>query len=157
ELVLPVRRHRQRQPGERGQAKEDSEQGGDASHPERLGAPQQDHHRGRQGDSEREFPDQGRIDLYEEQERGDVDDHQVDQRRRHHEGAVLELRQRDQDDDQRERQRRRGQRAPQQDEPEKVEHAPGEYERRSRRWLVLGPDQYAEGDEVDEGKERETA
>src|SRR5262249_58325968 len=70
--------------------------------------------------------------------------------------AVLELRQRDQDDDQHERQRRRGQRAPQQNEPEKVEHAPGEDERRLRRRLVLGPEQYAEGGEVEGGK-REAA
>ncbi|HYP35446.1 MAG TPA: hypothetical protein VEQ62_03815 [Stellaceae bacterium] len=65
---------------------------------------------------------------------------------------MLELRQRDQDDDQHQRQRRRGQRAPQHNEPEKVEHAPGEDERRSRGRLVLEPEQYAEGGEVDGGK-----
>src|SRR5262249_12457497 len=97
-----------------------------------------------------------RIDLYEEQERGGVDEHHVDEGGRHHEGAVLELRQRDQDDDQRERQRRRGRRAPQQDEPEKVERGPGEDERRLRRRLVLGPEQYAEGGKVGGGK-REAA
>src|SRR5262249_39629366 len=156
EFVLAVGRHRQRQPGERGEAKEDSEQGGAAAHPKRLGPPQQGHDRHRQRDGERKVPDEVRIDLYEEQERGGVDEHHVDERGRHHEGAGLELRQRDQDDDQRERQRGRGRRAPQQDEPEKVERGPGEDERRLRRRLVLGPEQYAEGGKVD-GRKREAA
>jgi hypothetical protein len=131
--------------------------GGHAAHPKRLGPPQQDHHRQRQRHGEAELFDQARIDLEEEGERGGVDEHHVHEGRRHHEGAVLELRQRDQNDDQHERQRRRGQRAPQQHEPEKVERGPGEDERRLRRRLVLGPEPYAEGGEVDGDKQREAA
>src|SRR5262249_56022900 len=115
-------------PGGGGREKEEPGEGGAGAPGERLGPPQQGHHRHRQRDGERKFPDEVRIDLYEEQERGNVDEHHVDEGGRHHEGAVLELRQRDQDDDQRERQRRRGQRAPQQNEPEKVERGPAEDE-----------------------------
>ena len=157
EFVLAVGRHRQRQPGERGEAKETSEQGGAAAHTKRLGPPQQDHYRQRQHHGERELPDQTRIDLQEEGERGGIDEHHVHEGRRHQEDAVLELRQRDQDDDQHERQRRRGQRAPQHNEPEKVERGPGEHERRLRRRFVLGPEPYAEGGEMDGDKQHEAA
>jgi hypothetical protein len=157
EFVLAVGRHRQRQPGERGEAEEEPEQGGAAAHPKRLSPPQQDHHRQHQRDGEAELFGQARIDLEEEGERGDVDEHHVHEGRRHQEGVVLELRQRDQDDDQHQRQRRRGQRAPQHNEPEKVERGPGEDERRLRRRLVLGPEEYAEGGEVDGDKQRKAA
>src|SRR5262249_58229794 len=50
--------------------------------------------------------------------------------------------------------RRRGQRGRKQNEPEEVERRPGEDERRLRRRLVLGPQQYAKGGEVDGGKRK---
>src|SRR6516164_254576 len=58
---------------ERGEAKEESEQGGAAARPKRLGPPQHDHHGQRQRHGEAEFFDQTRIDLEEEGERGGVD------------------------------------------------------------------------------------
>ena len=157
ELVLPVHRHGERQPGERGQADEAAQRGNAAPDPERIGPPQQYQDRDRQHDGEADLPGEARNDRQQEGGRGDIDDHHVDERRGHHQNVLLELRQQDQDDDQRKRQRRRRHRTPQQDEPEKVERAPGQNVGRLRRRIGLGPDQHAKGREMNGGKKPDTA
>ena len=114
-------------------------------------------HGDRQHHRQSDLPGETRNDGHEEGERGEVDDHDIDERRGHHQDGVLELRQRDQDDDQRQRQRRRRHRPPQQDQPEEIEQAPGEHERHPRCQIILGPDQQAGRCEVKRGKERDGA
>src|SRR6202040_4177458 len=66
--------------------------------------------------------------------------------------ALLELRQHDRNDDERKRQRCRSRRTAQQGEPEKIQKAPGEQERRLRRPVLLGPQQYGEGCNLEQRK-----
>ena len=128
-----------------------------AAHPERIGLPHHQQHGIASTTASPTFQARPGMMAMQEGERGEVDDHDVDERRGHHQDVVLELRQRDQDDDQRQRQRRRRHRPPQQDQPEEIEQAPGEHERRPRRQIGLGPDQQAGGGEVKRGKERDGA
>ena len=157
ELVFPVHRRGERQRSQRAHAAEAAEHSHPARDPERIGPPHHQQHRDRQHDREPHLPGEPGDDDHQEGERGEVDDHDVDERRRHHEDIVLELRQRDQDDDQRQRQRCRRHRPPQQDQPEEIEQAPGENESRPCRQVGLGPDQQACGGQLHRGKDRDGA
>ena len=95
--------------------------------------------------------------VMQKRERGEVDDHQIDERHRHHENAMLELRQHDQDDEHGERQRRRRDRTPQQGQPEEVEKAPGEKECRLRIQIGLEPEQKSECREMNGHKQPDRA
>ena len=155
ELVFPVHRRGERQRSQRAQAAEAAEHSHPARDPERIGPPRHHQHRDRQHDREPHLPGEPGDDNHQEGERGEVDDHDVDERRRHHEDIVLELRQRDQDDDQQQRQRCRRHRPPQQDQPEEIEQAPGENESRPCGQVDLGPDQQACGGQLHRGKDRD--
>jgi hypothetical protein len=154
EFVLPVGRDCERQSGERCEAKDACRDGNAALYPERVELPGQNQHRDRQQSGKADLPGQTRDDLEQEREGGEVDDHQIDEGRRHHQDAMLELRHHDQDDDHGERQHRRRQRPPQQGKPEQIEDTPGQNERRLRLEVVFRPEQQTEGREMDGGVER---
>ena len=155
EFVLPIHRDHERQGGERAKAQQKAGRSAAAPDLERLDLPKQRQDNSRQHEREAGFPDEAGENRQEERGGCDVDDHDIDERHRRHHDAVLELRQRDQADDQRQREERRRQRTAQHDEPEEVEQPPRQHERGLRRGLGLGPEQDAEGREVNRRQQRD--
>ena len=91
ELILAIGRHRIRQAGQRHEAKRDPQRGEATLQPERIELPEHDDERQRQQGGKTHFPGQTGNDGHQERESIEIDEHQIDERGRHHEDALLEL------------------------------------------------------------------
>ena len=98
------------------------------AHAQRVMAPAQQHDRDQNGRAQQGDPAQRGKDREQESDGVGVDDHQIDEARRHLQHVVLEIRQQNQHRQQGQRQHTGGGGAAQQREPEKIQNAPGEQE-----------------------------
>ena len=138
---------------ERGNARQHRRDRGQPADTERIGAPREHHQRHQRADAQRHDPAQHRIDREQEADGVGVDDHQVDEVRRHHQHVVFEIGEQHQHRHHHQRQRAGDGRPAGEREPEEIQDAPGQQKGRDLDRPGFGRDHDAQRDDVrDDGQ-----
>ena len=126
------------QDGEPAEARERQRKCSQAAHAERIAAPGENDDRNQRDGAQRDDDAQRRENREQESDGVGIDDHQIDEIRRHHQHLIFELREQHQQADHDQRQRPGDGRTPYHREPKKIEKTPGKRKCRHHRERGLG-------------------
>ena len=122
---------------------------------ERIGAPGEHHQRHQRDDAQHHDPAQRRIDREQEADGIGVDDHEIDEVRRHHQHVVFQVGEQHQHRHHHQRQRAGDGRPAGEREPEEIQDAPGQQKCRDLDRPGFGREHDGESDDVRGGDQRQ--